>query len=521
LEKLLKVIELELKSDNKLSFNTWNKLSELTDWDFKLVQYFITEVNLNIKEGNNNLLYKKYITNILNNNPIKNKIKHDLLIAVTKRNQYDLVLTDVINRLVIPEGINFKYFEVWGLPVDQARNTCMNKAFEYGCEHILFIDDDMIVENTALLKLWETMQDTKSIVVAGNYNKKADHEITAHGSFFEYNNNDHNYLKNTDLCAMGFTLINLNLLSQKVPSPYFYVFLAPDGKWALGEDAFFTKKLIEYTKEFPVIDFRPSILHYDKRWKRIFGKRDKSITYATNAIDSFEKFDNIRRPPNFPLVNICIPKRTEEDPIATNFESLLCLRGFKIEHTSVHGLPVDQARNELCVNSVKMGSKYTFFVDNDIILPVNSLVKMLEFLESDETNQYGMVVGDYPLKGKINHSVHLQLDNFGVVTELNRLKNKNSEIDSNWLVGLGCALIRTEVFRQLQFPWFQCYSPKLNKMGADTVEEEGINEDAHFSELLFENGYTIKILRDIKCGHIDFQSKKIFGSDQNIEYANF
>jgi hypothetical protein len=32
----------------------------------------------------------------------------------------------------------------------------------------------------------------------------------------------------------------------------------------MGEDAFFTKNLIEYTGEKPLIDFRPSVLHYDK-----------------------------------------------------------------------------------------------------------------------------------------------------------------------------------------------------------------------------------------------------------------
>jgi hypothetical protein len=32
----------------------------------------------------------------------------------------------------------------------------------------------------------------------------------------------------------------------------------------MGEDAFFTKNLIEYTNQYPVIDTRPSVLHYDK-----------------------------------------------------------------------------------------------------------------------------------------------------------------------------------------------------------------------------------------------------------------
>jgi hypothetical protein len=39
------------------------------------------------------------------------------------------------------------------MPVEKARELCINKALELGCDYILFIDDDMIVENTALIKI--------------------------------------------------------------------------------------------------------------------------------------------------------------------------------------------------------------------------------------------------------------------------------------------------------------------------------------------------------------------------------
>jgi hypothetical protein len=54
-----------------------------------------------------NFLYKKFDVK----QPYKNKKEIDLFIACPKRNQNDLILTDVINRLVIPENIKYEYFE--------------------------------------------------------------------------------------------------------------------------------------------------------------------------------------------------------------------------------------------------------------------------------------------------------------------------------------------------------------------------------------------------------------------------
>jgi hypothetical protein len=87
------------------------------------------------------------------------------------------------------------------------------------------------------------------------------------------------------------------------------------------------------------------------------------------------------------------------------------------------------------------------------------------------------------------------------------------------LVGLGCALIRTKVFREVQYPYFMCHSPKFKKEGVNISEDGGVNEDAHFSELLYENGYKINILNNLKCIHIDFDKRRMYGYDKefNIE----
>lgn len=521
LNNLLKIIEIELRSNIKLSKETWIELSELSSWDYQIVQSFINEVNIAINQNDLTLIHKKFN---INNSPKQNRKKYDLLIACLKRSVNDLVITDVVNRLVIPEGVSYKQTEIWGMDVDKARNFAVDRAFKFGCKYILFIDDDMIVENTAFVKLWETINKTDAICVAADYQRKADYEITAHGQFTDYLDDQKlSHLKETDLCAMGFTLIDLEKLSEQTPLPYFWIFTAPDGLWSMGEDAFFTKNMIEYTGQKAVIDTRPSVLHYDKIWKRIFGKRDKSVTYATGHIETFEQFDYMRQPPQQPLLNICIPTRTKNDPIATNFDRTLCLRGYKTEHSRIFGKNVDEARNNLATNSVKLSSKYTLFVDNDVILPENAIVDMLTVLDEDTDHTIGMVVGDYLLKGKIPHSVSLQLDKNGLVTELNRvdLDVNSKTTDCNWLTGLGCALIRTEVFRQVRYPYFMCFSTKLNKIGIAESEDGGVNEDAYFCEQLFNNGYKVKILNDLKCIHVNFETNKMYGYDKEFDTTKY
>lgn len=511
---LMKEIELDIRGNGKIERCNYEKCSNLSEWDYRIIIGFITEVNLAIQRQDLNFVYKRYDIE----KPFKNKIKKDIFISCLKRDQRDTILTDVQNRLVIPKNLSYEYFECWGMNVDKARNLSVNQALEKGCKYLLFIDDDMVVENTSLMKLYETMIKTNKLVVSANYLRKADYEISAHG---QLENTDIEYLKETDLCAMGFTLINLDEITKKVPMPLFWIFAAPDGYWSMGEDAFFTKNLFEFTNEKPIIDLRPSVLHYDKIWKRCFGKRLNNITYATNEISLFEKFDFQRQPPQHPLVVIATPTRNENDPISTNLDSLLILRGYKSQFKRISGFPVDQARNILANESVKLGSEFLLFIDNDIVLPQNALTQMLEIMADDKDHEIGAVTGDYLLKGKVSHSSFLQLNNEGIVTELNRIDNNDKIIDSNWLIGLGCCLIRTEVFRQIRQPYFQCYSPKLNDVGMTMEEDGGINEDAHFTELLLMNGYKVKIVRDLKCLHIDFKNNKMYGYDSNIDLSKF
>ena len=513
---IIKEVELDLRSSNKLSRSTLEKMSELSNWDLKIVQDAMLRVNIFMQSNNNNFVYKYYEDTISDYNFYKNSNYKpvDLIIASLRRDQSDTAMTDAANRLYIPNNISKDVFEIWGMLVTQARNLAVKEALKRNAKFLLFIDDDIVAPNNALLKLFELYSKYPDrLVYAGEYFKKIRPEVSAH----DYDNEEFNgeeSIRELDLCAMGFTLIDIDTVSQKVPFPLFWEFGAPDGYWSMGEDAFFTNNLIEYCKVKPLLDKSIKLLHYDKTWKQFYGERDKQVTYATNWIPDIEHFERLRVPPKYPHIGICIPRRTESSPLAVNLNNLPVLRGYRTSLFNITNLPVDEARTNLVQQCLKNNCDYVLFIDDDVVPPIDGLVKLIEHIEKDHID---IISGDYPLKGDIIHSIHLQLDEDGMVNELERINHKSNLIKNNWLIGLGFVLIDVNIFKQARPPWFLCHSKNPNN-------QNSVNEDAHFSELCHQNGFNIYIDRDIKCLHLDFENQKVYSFDENYDptkYAGF
>lgn len=494
---LLKEVELTLRAGLSIYKDLFEKLAELSDWQYRIVQDFILRVNMAIQRGDLNFQYKYFETKT--KDVVLSRVKQcDLFIATLKRERTDTVLTDVINRLVIPKELNWRNIDMWGMQVTHARNTAVVEACKLGAKYLLFIDDDIVAPNNALMKLYDIIKKYDWPVVAGDYNRKIEPQMSAHGNLEEFEGELHK----TDLCAMGFTLINIEKVSEKVPFPLFWEFGAPDGYWSMGEDAFFTRNVLEYLgKEYkPIVDTSIKLLHYDKVWKKMFGERDMDVTYASNAILDKDQFRDIRKPPKFPSVLIGIPTRKKGDPIACNLNKLLLLRGYRSEFYNVTDLDIDKARINCAEEAIKGDYDYLLFIDDDIIPPEDGLCKLLDHMERNITA--GVVSGDYLLKGKVSHSAHLQLDKDGICTELNRISDTSNIIESNWMIGLGFALINTEVFKQIRQPWF------LNNSDKD---ETNVGEDAFFTELVLQSGYKILIDRTIQCVHMEYSNQTVYG----------
>jgi len=527
---LIREIEIELRSNNGQlqSKEIWNKLSKLSDWDYRIVQDAMLRVRLWMNQGDDNFVFKYYetLTKPISLRKTKNL---DLVIAVLKRDQQDLCLTDAWNRLVIPSNVKHQVIEIWGLEVVKARNFAVEQTLKMGADYLLFIDDDIIAPNNALMKLWNLMAEKEALVTSGLYFKKVEpleapfEDIK--GEIALETNTRGKKLKQIPLiqeCSkmigMGFSLLNIREITSKIPLPLFHAFGSPDGYWSLGEDAFFVQNLVEYTCKIPLVDTSIKCLHMDKTWKKVYGNRDNEVVYATGIWDTndVKSFERMRVPPKYPLILICIPGRDKKEPVAVDLDNMLLHRGYRSELFRPIGLEVDEARNVCGEEALKRNADYLLFIDNDVIPPKDGANNLIEKMEKVE--EPCAISGVYWLKGTLSSgTAHTQLDSkTGMVTDLNRTeiyKKSKPFYKSDWLIGLGFCLIDIYCFKSMRRPFFKCYAKG---------KDNNINEDAHFCELMAENGFKIYIDQDIQCLHADFDNKVTYGEyDKNIEYAGF
>lgn len=496
---------------SQFSPEIWEEFSNLTEWEYRVIQDFILRVNMRIKADNMNFVFKDYD---VDQQKMQDK-KYDMIIAMTKRTETDTVLTDVMNRLVIPDGVTWKPLTIWGMDVVSARNLAVTQALKHGAKYILFVDDDIIAPNNALLKIWNVMHDDSDVrpVVSALYPKKVEPLVYP----FAWTDGkpvpiDGSVAQCTSMVGMGFCLLNIEYLIKHIPLPLFWAFSAPDGLWSMGEDAFFTKNIVEMTDKVPLVDTSIKCLHMDKKWNRVYGIKDPEVEYATNVWETGQEFTSMRQPVKVPTILVGIPTRSQGDPVAVKTDELLMFRGYNTEIFRVWDLPVDLARERIADESLKRGSDYVLFIDDDVIPPIDGATKLIEAMEKSDCD---VVAGNYLLKGPPYKSAHLQMDEEGKICSIDRQKiyDGGQTFKSNWLTALGFALVKTEVFKQMRRPWFKCFEK----------DQKGVNvsEDAHFTELSITNGFNICINPSVECLHVDFKTKTIYGKKTEDEYATF
>ncbi|MEM4385297.1 MAG: hypothetical protein QXD03_01980 [Candidatus Anstonellales archaeon] len=511
LVNLLKEIEIQIRSGKEhLSESTLYKISELDDFDIRIIKDFILRVKMNMDSLN--FIYKLYDVEYPKSSYMDHESK-DLLIVGTKRTDKDTLLTDIKNRLVVPNGISYETMIIYGMDIVSARNFAVDYALRHNYRNILFVDDDILAPNNALLILWEDLNKFNDVLAIGaNYYKKLEPLVSAHNYSEVIEVDGRRYGKADKVLAMGFTLIRLDRVTEKVPPHLFWVFGSPDNLWSLGEDAFFTMNLIRYTNTIPLVDLDLECLHYDKKWKKVFGNFNPNVMYASGLIEDLEF---MRIPPKNPLIVVCIPTKTETEPILCDFYKLELLRGYRCEFTRVIGYPVDEARNRLVLKALEMGADYILFVDSDIIPPVDGLNRLIDTIEN-APDDVAAVISDYTTKGYDNFSATSVLDpeKGGVISEVDRSSLKDKDIiEMNWTTALGFSIIKASIFKELVYPWFRCVKGRYSR-------EDNINEDTFFSEMVYKSGRRILMNRTVRCLHVDLDNRIIYYFRDDLDDIN-
>ena len=206
-------------------------------------------------------------------------------------------------------------------------------------------------------------------------------------------------------------------------------------------------------------------------------------------------------------MKILIAVPTFESIYPDTFQSIYELDrgGHDVSFAFVRGYDCATARNRIAQEALDRGTDYVLMTDNDVVLPRDALTRLLEdspavclgyYAHRDRDNVYrgrtcvchltapdGTAYFNYPLESEYTaQEMH----------DLQAAGEKKLRIHGG---GMGCALIRTDVFRALRYPWYDWVNYGDENRGM-------LSEDLYFCEKCRERG--IPILTDVRvgCGHI-------------------
>ena len=169
----------------------------------------------------------------------------------------------------------------------------------------------------------------------------------------------------------------------------------------------------------------------------------------------------------------------------------------------IHAYNVADGRNDLVNIMFAENCDYLFFVDNDVILPKNALVDLYNM-------KWYFSVGTYPRKEEDT------LKNPDPWTTLYWHEEANktcycpkflpfSQLHTGYITpvdccGLGCALIKRELFQMIEQPWF--FFAHEGSPAQGNIDAYCIGEDMWFCRKCIMAGVQIWAHGSVICGHV-------------------
>lgn len=144
-----------------------------------------------------------------------------------------------------------------------------------------------------------------------------------------------------------------------------------------------------------------------------------------------------------------------------------------------HAKPIDEARNWFAEAAIEHKAKYLFFWDEDVLVPPHALRELIYV--ADNWPNVGVVGGIYCLKTQRPEPLVFKQQGMGPTWDW-----KVGEVFECGGIGMGCTLIRTELFKDIPKPWFRTVddlSPYLDNLPAG----EQWTEDLYFCKKVVDS----------------------------------
>ena len=145
-----------------------------------------------------------------------------------------------------------------------------------------------------------------------------------------------------------------------------------------------------------------------------------------------------------------------------------------------------QARNKIACRCVDQDYSRVLFIDDDQLVPIDVLEKLLDCKSEIAAGYSMMCVGDM----RTNISFYDKDRRFYDFITSDKLKtNIVMDVDA---VGFSCILIKKHVFKVLQYPWFKY---------VEYPDRGTLSEDLYFCDMARKNNLRLVVDTSLKCLH--------------------
>lgn len=177
--------------------------------------------------------------------------------------------------------------------------------------------------------------------------------------------------------------------------------------------------------------------------------------------------------------------------------------GFPIR---TNGVPLPEARNQLIEMALKEEWTHALLLDDDVVIPSGGLKALLD-LDVD------IAMIDYPHHIQGWDKDTLKDYSFGTCVYQDWKPGQDHKNKDVVYGGLGCCLVKREVFEALPKPWFKESSYIYNRddHGHLVITDEeaerdpearGAGEDVYFMKNATAQGFTMKVVPDMVATHL-------------------
>ena len=167
------------------------------------------------------------------------------------------------------------------------------------------------------------------------------------------------------------------------------------------------------------------------------------------------------------------------------------------------GLPIDRARCDLVEQAQKMGASHIFFLDSDVILPSDGLVRLWNRRLPIVAGIYGSKHGAPAIW--IEQAESGQARYAAVSSDF--MEKAELFTHPKIVTGAGCCLIDMNVFKRLKEPFFEWTQGR---------EKNGVSEDFYFFEKCRAAGIPIHIDMTVRCFHGEYAMRNWKGELQRL-----